>query len=497
MKKIRFFTLLICLVLLFCSCSEKSTVERKKWEGDEVRGAVFVDEDCPVLLEREIVTFDLAEFPYLGRDSAEKYLAYPGRVTTEYYFYNPTDEAVTVKLAFPLGVNPAYAAIEGEGAVSDLHKYSITLNGKTVTPELRHSIHESYRTWTRLDVEYSSIMDELAAYHFYYPEAPVTVSTYTVGGIDVEAYPDAFAVLDIPRPAIGIGSLFIPDLGMDRSSSEYIRKGLVAENGMTITVYDIGVESDELPEWKIYSDHLIDEAELIAGAVTLTDKRTITFRDLAMSKWSEESGVKDVDWYNAFAYLFGVKIDNYVRVLDLSDKLVPWYRYEITLSPGERAVNTVTAPIYPTANTKYSPAIYTYEYYCEGMATAEGFEGIEVVVNTPYCLIREDLGGMFMYETGWVQARDYESTDGGYRYLIENTGYDEQVIFTLSESDAPERNSEAGGFLVYLLLSLLVYYVVYPIAIIALIIVAVIVIVKAVRKRRAKKEDGGGQDDHN
>ena len=97
-------------------------MERKKWEGAEVRGAVCVDKDCPVLLERETVTFDLAEFPYLGRDSAEKYLAYPGRVTTEYYFYNPTDEAVTVKLAFPLGVNPAYAAIEGEDAVSDLHK---------------------------------------------------------------------------------------------------------------------------------------------------------------------------------------------------------------------------------------------------------------------------------------------------------------------------------------------------------------------------------------
>lgn len=496
MKKIRFFTLLICLVILFCSCSEKSTVERKKWEGAEVRGAVCVDKDCPVLLERETVTFDLAEFPYLGRDSAEKYLAYPGRVTTEYHFYNPTDEAVTVKLAFPLGVNPAYTAIEGEDAVSDLHKYSITLNGKIVTPELRHSMHESYRTWTRLDVEYFSIMDELAAYHFYYPEAPVTVSTYTVGGIDVEAYPDAFAVLDIPKPSVGIGSLFIPGEYKYMTKEECL-KGLDAENGMTITVYDIGVETDELPEWKIYSTKFKNEAELIAGAVTLTEKKTITFYDLAMTEWSEESGIKEVDWYNAFAYLFGVKIDTYERVLDLSDKLVPWYRYEITLAPGEHAVNTVTSPIYPIANTKYSPAIYTYEYYCEEMTTAEGFEGIEVVVNTPYCLIREDLGGMFMYETGWVQARDYESTDGGYRYLIESTRYGRQIVFTLSESDAPERNSEAGEFLVYLFLSLLVYYVVYPIAIIALVIVALIVIVKAVRKRRAKKEDGNGQDDHN
>ncbi len=490
MKKFRFFAFLICLVLMFCSCSEDSSVERMKWEGDAVRGAVLVDEDCPVLLERETVTFDLAEFPYLGRDSAEKYLAYSGRVTTEYHFYNPTDEVVTVKLAFPVGGIPAYSAIEGEKIVSDLHKYSIKLNGKTVTPELRHSRHEWYQTWTWLGVKYFSIMDEFMADDFYYPDAPVTVSTYVVSGIDSEAYPDAFAVLDIPQPADGIGSLFIPGEYKYMTKEECL-KGLDAENGMTITVYDIGVESDELPEWKIYSTNIKNEAELIAGAVALTDKRTITFLDFATIGWSEESGIKKVDWYNAFANEFTSL--NGQKTLDISDMLKPWYRYEITLAPGEHAVNTVTAPIYPIANTKFSPAIYTYEYFCEGMTTAEGFEGIEIVVNTPYCLIREDLGGMFMYETGWGASRDYEATDSGYRYLIESTGYDRRIIFTLSESDAPERNSELGEFLVFLLFALFVHYIVYPILIITLIIIAVIMIVKAVRKRRARKQDEDGQ----
>ena len=494
MKKFRFFTLLICLVLMFCSCSTDSSVERKKWEGAEVRGAVLVAEDCPVLLERETVTFDLAEFPYLGRDSAEKYLAYPGRVTTEYHFYNPTDEAVTVKLAFPVYGRAAYSAIEDGDPVSDLHKYSITLNGKAVTPELRHSTHEWYQTWTRLDVTYSSIMDEFASYHFYYPEAPVTVSTYTVSGIDEETYPDAFAVLDIPKPSVGIGSLFIPGEYKYMTKEECL-KGLDAENGMTITVYDIGVESDELPEWKIYSTNIKNEAELIAGEITLTDKRTITFLDFATIEWSEESGIKKVDWYNAFADEFPSL--NGQKTLDISDMLKPWYRYEITLAPGEHAVNAVAAPIYPIANTKYSPAIYTYEYYCEGMATAEGFAGIEVVVNTPYCLIREDLGGMFMYATGWGQARDYESTDGGYRYLIETTGYDRQIVFTLSKSDDPERQSALWVFLIFLFFAAVATNIVYPIIIITLIIIAVIVIVKAVRKRRARKQDEDGQDDHN
>jgi hypothetical protein len=493
MKKMRFFMLLICLVILFCSCSTDSSEKRDMWYGDEVRGVSIVDEDCPVLLERETVTFDLPEFPYLGRDSAEKYLAYPGRVTTEYHFYNPTDEVLTVKLAFPLGVNPAYAAIEGEDAVSDLHKYSITLNGKAVTPELRHSTHEWYKTWTRLDVTYSSIMDEFASYHFYYPEAPVTVSTYTVSGINSEVYPDAFAVLDIPRPADGIGSLFIPDLGMDRSSSEYIRKGLVAENGMTITVYDIGVESDELPDWKIYSDHLIDEAEQITGEITLTDKRVITFRDLAMSKWSEESGVKDVDWYNAFAYLFGVRIDNYERVLDLSYKLVPWYRYEITLAPGERAVNTVTAPIYPTANTRYSPAIYTYEYIRGELNTDENYQGTEVMINTPYCRVMKEFSWLLVnYSTNTIYV-DCEVTDSGYRYVPENDRNADHIVFTLSESDDPKHHSALGDLIIILMLSLAFQYVAVPIGIIIITVVVIKLIIDAVRKRRAKKQDGEGQ----
>ncbi len=491
MKKIRFFALTVCLLLLLCSCSEGSSVERKKWEGDKVRGSALVDEDCPVLLERETVTFDLPEFPYLGRDSAEKYLAYPGRVTTEYHFYNPIDEALTVMLAFPLGGNSAYAAKDGEDTVSDLHKYSITLNGKAVTPELRHSTHEWYQTWTRLDVTYSSIMDEFASYHFYYPEAPVTVSTYAVSGIDEETYPDAFALLDISLPSDGIGSLFIPSQSMDRSASGYIRKGLDVENGMTITVYNIGVESDELPEWKIYSDHIIDEAEQIAGEIKLTGKRVITFRDLAMSKWSEESGVKEVDWYNAFAYEFSR--NNGQRTLDMLDILVPYYRYEITLAPAEHAVNTVIAPIYPTANTRFSPAIYTYEYIRGELRSDENYQGTEVMINTPYCHVMKEFGWLVVnYSTNTIYA-DCEVTDSGYRYVPENDRNADHIVFTLSESDDPKHHSALGDIIIFFMLALIFHYIVMPIGIVIIAIVVIIFIVKAVRKRRAKKHDGEGQ----
>ena len=489
MKKFRFLTLIISCLLVLSSCSKQESVERGYWDGVSASGASVTDGDCPILLEGVSVTLDISEFPYLGRDSAEKHLAYTGRVTTEYRFYNPTDEAVTAAMAFPLGKDPVYAPTDGDGnAVSDLQKYSVTLSGKTVTPELRHSVHSGYQTWTRHDVEYSSVMDEFAVYDFYYPEAPVTVSTYVVSGVDEENYPEAFAILEIPLPSENVGSLFVPDQTLARSSSGYIRKGLPAKNGRTVTVYNIGVETDELPEWKIYSDHLIQEAEQIAGVLTLTDKRTITFFDLAMSEWSAESGVRDVDWYNAIALEFSR--NNGQRVLDISDNLTPYYLYEITLAPGERAVNTLAAPIYPRANTKFSPAIYTYDYLLPNFGTDESFEGLDVTVNTPFCVVEKDYGILLNYSL-FSMPNSYESevTDSGYGYKIEPSPRLYGFTISLSESAEPEFNSALVDVIVYLALAAIFYYIVVPIGIITLIAVAVAIIVKELKKKKAKKED--------
>ena len=241
----------------------------------------------------------------------------------------------------------------------------------------------------------------------------------------------------------------------------------------------------------------------IEGSVKLIDKQSTTFGTLAMQSYDPASGVAAHDWFNAVvaqlegsARLEGGLYSSMYANWDISKDLLQWYEYKITLAPGEHAVNTVTAPIYPIANTKFSPAIYTYEYFCAGMTTAEGFEGIEVFVNTPYCLIREQLGGMFMYETGYL-SRDYETTDSGYRYLLDNSEYGNGITFTLSTSEDLTFHSGLEDILIFLLFAAFVQYIVYPIIIITLSIIVVKMIVKAVRKRRAKKQDGDDQQNVN
>ena len=158
-----------------------------------------------------------------------------------------------------------------------------------------------------------------------------------------------------------------------------------------------------------------------------------------------------------------------------------------------RAQNTVTAPIYPTANTRFSPAIYTYEYLRGELRTDENYQGTEVMINTPYCHVMKEFGWLVVnYSTNTIYA-DCEATDSGYRYVPENDRNANHIVFTLSESDDPKHHSALGDIIIFFMLALIFYYIVMPIGIIIIAVVVIRLIIDAVRKRRAKKQDGDGQ----
>ena len=78
------------------------------WSGTDAYGVVSGDGDCPVVVENEKLTFDISEFPQMYYSSLDEYLAYPGRVSAEYTFYNPSDDTVRAVLMFPFGQSPDY-----------------------------------------------------------------------------------------------------------------------------------------------------------------------------------------------------------------------------------------------------------------------------------------------------------------------------------------------------------------------------------------------------
>ena len=53
------------------------------WSGVNATGSYVTDEDCPVTVEKELLTFDLAEFPENYYPDEQSFLDYSGRVTAQ------------------------------------------------------------------------------------------------------------------------------------------------------------------------------------------------------------------------------------------------------------------------------------------------------------------------------------------------------------------------------------------------------------------------------
>ena len=192
---------------------------------------------------------------------------------------------------------------------------------------------------------------------------------------------------------------------------------------------------------------------------------------MALSKWSAESGVSEIDWYNAIVAMLTGSSDSTgsnlhlwdYGSLDLSRYLMRWYEYEISVGPGEHIVNTVTAPIYPSINARYEPPIYEYTYLLSPANTWAEFGNLDIVVNTLY----------YMTVSG---PEGFQYNNPGYELHL--TGLPEgELTFTLCAEKDPKAPSAIGY----------VYPEVFLIgAAILMAVVVVIVFARAAKKKRMK-----------
>ena len=97
----------------------------KIWHGTSSSGAIIADENCPVEVENELLTFDINGFPQQYYGEAELY-TYDAKVTAHYALYNPADYGVDVSLAFPFGRLPEYA----NNFTDDSATFKITADGE-------------------------------------------------------------------------------------------------------------------------------------------------------------------------------------------------------------------------------------------------------------------------------------------------------------------------------------------------------------------------------
>lgn len=431
------------------------------WEGVSASGEVFVGEDCPLTVRHERLVLDLQEFPSLGYSSTEELLAYSGKVTAEYTFYNPADYTVKAKMVFPFGGYPSYGA--RDGSVSDTDKYDVMVNGAAVEKKLRH-------TWLQngefdIEEELLKFEDDYASHEFFAPDLSVYTYEYTVSDLTNEDSTGrtennlclTFNV-DKTKSRLYFGNSYDIDEYGDTLKA-------LTTNTKKNCFYVIGEPLSVMPTYEIFAYSLPPDVEKfdLGGEVSFERKEQLTFKEFLM-KFCEEPpyGLLDVDWYNmVMRSVFWDLQSVYVRENVFSvGKLMRWYEYEMSVAPNATVVNAVTAPIYPAIDNLdgYNRRLaYDYTYLLSPAKTWADFGTLDIIVNTPYTMTKSNLDG-------------FVKTDGGYTLSLDGLPNSE-LEFTLRDPENMKKDNEKVVNLNENEIALIIFFALLSVGLVAWIIV--------------------------
>ena len=432
MKKIRksFLTAgLILTILVFSMSCVYANSAQTRWTGTDSTGAIVLDEDSPIIVEKELLTFDINEFPQSYYRDVNDFVAYSAKVIAEYTFYNPSDYTVTATLAFPFGGTADYADLYDHELNKrllnvDTEKYDVTVDGHAIDKQIRHTLMY-YGAQFELEKDLLKLHDGFMKDDFYSPELSVFKYTYSPRNVDLEKHPAASAAIkltgDHPQTKV-----YMENQSGGRTLEDGVLLETWVERNDQFSVYVIGKPLMNELEWTFYHNGACEEE--IDGTMMQTAYEEMTFKDLALSYYQEDSGILDYDWYNAVVTSLKANewsngaIHTFDFNLDVSNTLMRWYQYEITLEPKQRLVNAVTAPMYPAINSDYEAPIFKYTYLLSPAKTWKEFGNLDIVINTPYYLIES--------------SQDFQYNNPGYELHL--TGLPEgELIFTLCSEPSP------------------------------------------------------------
>lgn len=408
------------------------------WEGSVGTGSLVVKENSPIVAEKEVLTFDIRQFPaeYYSTESAlQEY--YGATVTAEYTFRNPTDADVTATLLFPYGLMPDYVNVYAEehaGAMEFVESLcGVWADGEPLEVLRRASLHGPGEDFDISEAErlHGSFMD----HEFYRPDMTVTKYLYEVSGVDHETYGAADWGAEL-RSDPALRKILIRDAdGWGTMEDHVLVHGGVDRRTETdkFAVHVIGEPFEAQPEWVVYENGACEK--VIDGTVELIHTETMTLLELSTELWQDRYGISVTDWYNAFIqdlsrreFSQGCIEPDVISRVDLASMY--WYQYELTIPAGETVVNTVTAPLYPDIHKGWDPAIYTYQYLLSPAKGWADFGSLDIVVKTPYYMTQCNLDG-------------FEKTAEGYTLHLEGLP-DKELEFVLCYEQDPARPGSRG-----------------------------------------------------
>ena len=414
---------------------------------------IEIPNDNEVIIQNQSITFDISKFP--AADYDEESTDYDATVTTEYMFYNPTDSEITMKLSYPIGSNPNYNVDTHINLADHIFK----LNGEVINPELRHL--SDYSPLFDNATFASLISDEYIENE--YCDRNTTVTKYTFYATDNHEM--KYFAFELNDDQLNGSVIYYPSyLGTYSQNDGYTR---FYTSWVTYTfcfdIYIIGNDLESFPDWKVY-DRPTDE-EAIEGEIKLHSKSKMTLSEFIFENYDESVGISKVDFYNIAAKKVTNGIKNNTKFVSLGNLKGGYafdttlgFVYEINLEPGEVALHSISAPLYPSVETKFEPHTYDYSYILSYNNAKMLEKDITVNINTPYCLLA---------------GEGLEKTDNGYSRTLSlaqmfpegaSDANKYQIFFTLCEVENPEEVKQNYGMIALLLI--LVAIIVMPILLI-------------------------------
>lgn len=351
------------------------------WYGSDGTGVMPAKENCPVEVEREHLTLEISTLPQTSYSSQEEFDGYNARFTAEYTFYNPTDEALSVELAFPFGTAPEYIydRSQGDGRTlfNDSARYGVTVGGEEAETELRYTYSASALTLPAEKKREEGLLKE---------DAPLYEFSYAAS---------AGADLYNGNYYIEVRLSYSP--ARSRILCEHYRDYLLEDGDLILLLYLNG-EADrfyaigEKPQIK-HAKVALQSGGLYSGERTYIEDAQIetSEKSSTFGTWVGETrpeGIGEVDWYNAAVAClesygttaFGLSFGSPSSLSE--EDLMRWMIYTLEIPAKGRVVNAVTGPLYPDVTHNS----YRYTYLLSPAQAWAKFGTFSLTIATPYTL---------------------------------------------------------------------------------------------------------------
>lgn len=305
-------------------------------------------------------------------------------VEVAYDFYNGTPYNCTVPLYLVAG-QPTYEHVYGFDIVANCNRYQFTTSAEHNIDLRCAYVDGAYcdeaDNATQVEKLLKCLHDEKQTDDYYNNDLWVYKYTFT---FDVFSDRASGIVLQVGKEYkdvnVFLGNHSYNDYTYFNGATKYY---VYFHDSDSVTFYSVGTDIVGI-EQNIKFCNNSNIAIKNGGQITSVTREVLTFDDILMTYYSEESNLSEADWYNAALSYVKRQDLKYMRSLDYLDIakcLCYAYQCNLTFPAQSDTFLTVEMPLYPTIDYgTYSADVYKYELDMSALSGWRGNPDIDVSI---------------------------------------------------------------------------------------------------------------------